>query len=120
MAMLLLGTVLIALSSQVKLPSLLAVGFVAMALACRWGGTVKAFFVAGFSLAAVSVAVMAVIGWVSGLGFGWRFVGRSSIPRRRRPPPRRRTPTLQRERNCRWRPHCRRSDRRGRTPAFPL
>ena len=34
-AMLLAGTVLIAMSSQVKLPSLLALGFVAMALACR-------------------------------------------------------------------------------------
>ena len=41
--MLLLGVVLITMSSQVKLPSLLALGFVAMALACRWGGTFKAF-----------------------------------------------------------------------------
>jgi alpha-1,6-mannosyltransferase len=62
---------LITLSSQVKLPSLLALGFVAMALACRWGGTVKAFFLAGGSLTAVSVVVMALIGWASGLGFGW-------------------------------------------------
>lgn len=71
LAMLLVGVVLITLSSQVKLPSLLALGFVAMALACRWGGTVKAFFLAGGSLTAVSVAVMALIGWASGLGFGW-------------------------------------------------
>ena len=41
LAMLLLGAVLITLSSQVKLPSLLALGFVAMALACRWGGTLQ-------------------------------------------------------------------------------
>nr|CRL71763.1 integral membrane protein [Mycolicibacterium malmesburyense] len=68
---LLVGVVLITLSSQVKLPSLLALGFVAMALACRWGGTVKAFFLAGGSLTAVSVVVMALIGWASGLGFGW-------------------------------------------------
>ena len=40
------GTVLITLSSQVKLPSLLALGFVAMALARRWGGTLKAVLVA--------------------------------------------------------------------------
>ena len=33
--------VLITMSSQVKLPSLLALGFVAMALACRWGGHVQ-------------------------------------------------------------------------------
>ncbi|BBY29718.1 polyprenol phosphomannose-dependent alpha 1,6 mannosyltransferase MptB [Mycolicibacterium sediminis] len=88
MAMLLIGTVLIALSSQVKLPSLLAVGFVAMALACRWGGTVKAFLVAGFSLAAVSVAVMAVVGWVSGLGFGWLFtLGTANVVRSWMSPP---------------------------------
>lgn len=71
MAMLLLGVVLITLSSQVKLPSLLALGFVAVALANRWGGTIKALLLAGGSLTAVSVAVMAVIGWASGLGFGW-------------------------------------------------
>ena len=41
MAMLVAGTVLITMSSQVKLPSLLAIGFVAMALACRWGGTLQ-------------------------------------------------------------------------------
>ena len=41
MAMLLAGAVLITMSSQVKLPGLLALGFVAMALACRWGGTVQ-------------------------------------------------------------------------------
>ena len=54
-----------------KLPSLLAIGFVAMALAWRWGGTIKAFFAAGFSLGAISLVVMVVIGWASGLGFGW-------------------------------------------------
>jgi alpha-1,6-mannosyltransferase len=86
--MLLLGTVLIALSSQVKLPSLLAVGFVAMALACRWGGTVKAFFLAGGSLAAVSVAVMALVGWASGLGFGWLFtLGTANVVRSWMSPP---------------------------------
>jgi len=82
MGMLLLGTVLITLSSQVKLPSLLALGFVAMALACRWGGTFKAFLVAGGSLTAVSLAVMAVIGWASGLGFGWVFtLGTANVVR---------------------------------------
>jgi alpha-1,6-mannosyltransferase len=82
MAMLLLGVVLITMSSQVKLPSLLALGFVAMALACRWGGTFKAFIIAGGSLTAVSVAVMAVIGWASGLGFGWLFtLGTANVVR---------------------------------------
>jgi alpha-1,6-mannosyltransferase len=82
MANLLLGIVLITLSSQVKLPSLLALGFVAMALACRWGGTFKAFLIAGGSLTAVSVAVMALIGWASGLGFGWLFtLGTANVVR---------------------------------------
>lgn len=88
MAMLLLGTVLITMSSQVKLPSLLALGFVAMALACRWGGTVKAFFIAGGSLTAVAVAVMTVIGWASGLGFGWLFtLGTANVVRSWMSPP---------------------------------
>ncbi|QZH59040.1 polyprenol phosphomannose-dependent alpha 1,6 mannosyltransferase MptB [Mycolicibacterium farcinogenes] len=69
--MLLFGTVLITLSSQVKLPLLLALGFVAMALAWRLGGSIKAFFVASVPLGVVSLVVMAVIGWASGLGFGW-------------------------------------------------
>lgn len=86
--MLVLGTVLIAMSSQVKLPSLLAIGFVAMALACRWGGTVKAFLVASFSLSAISVAVMAVVGWASGLGFGWLFtLGTANVVRSWMSPP---------------------------------
>ncbi|KUI39823.1 hypothetical protein AU194_24395 [Mycobacterium sp. GA-2829] len=88
MAMLLAGTVLIALSSQVKLPSLLALGFVAMALACRYGGTVKAFFLAGGSLTAVAVLVMAIIGWASGLGFGWLFtLGTANVVRSWMSPP---------------------------------
>jgi alpha-1,6-mannosyltransferase len=88
MGMLLLGTVLITLSSQVKLPSLLALGFVAMALARRWGGTVKAFLISTGSLTAVALAVMAVIGWASGLGFGWIFtLGTANVVRSWMSPP---------------------------------
>jgi alpha-1,6-mannosyltransferase len=88
MGMLVAGTVLIALSSQVKLPSLLAVGFVAMALACRWGGTFKAFLIAGGSLTAVSMAVIALVGWASGLGFGWVFtLGTANVVRSWMSPP---------------------------------
>ncbi|BBX16773.1 hypothetical protein CRI77_02715 [Mycolicibacterium duvalii] len=87
-ALLLAGTVLITLSSQVKLPSLLALGFVAMALAHRWGGTVKAFLLSGSALTAVAVAVMAVIGWASGLGFGWLFtLGTANVVRSWMSPP---------------------------------
>ena len=88
LAMLITGTVLITMSSQVKLPSLLALGFVAMALARRWGGTLRAFLVAGGSLGAVSLAVMAVIGWASGLGFGWVFtLGTANVVRSWMSPP---------------------------------
>lgn len=88
LAMLLLGAVLISMSSQVKLPSLLALGFVAMALAWRWGGTVKAFFLASFSLGGVSLVVMAIIGWASGLGFGWLFtLGTANVVRSWMSPP---------------------------------
>ncbi len=59
-----------------------------MALACRWGGTFKAFFIAGGSLAAVSLAVMALIGWASGLGFGWLFtLGTANVVRSWMSPP---------------------------------
>ncbi|MCF6385980.1 polyprenol phosphomannose-dependent alpha 1,6 mannosyltransferase MptB [Mycobacterium sp. MBM] len=86
--MLIAGTVLITMSSQVKLPSLLAMGFVVMALAWRWGGTVKALLAAGFSLGALSLAVMAVIGWASGLGFGWLFtLGTANVVRSWMSPP---------------------------------
>ncbi|MBS1693291.1 MAG: polyprenol phosphomannose-dependent alpha 1,6 mannosyltransferase MptB [Actinobacteria bacterium] len=88
LSMLVLGTVLITMSSQVKLPSLLALGFVAMALACRWGGTFKAFVIAGGSLSAVSLAVMVFVGWASGLGFGWLFtLGTANVVRSWMSPP---------------------------------
>ncbi len=88
MGALLLGTVLITLSSQVKLPSLLALGFVTMALARRWGGTLKAFVISSGSLTAVSLSVMALIGWASGLGFGWMFtLGTANVVRSWMSPP---------------------------------
>ncbi len=88
LGMLIIGAVLITMSSQVKLPSLLALGFVAMALACRWGGTIKAFLIASISLGTLSVAVMAVIGWASGLGFGWLFtLGTANVVRSWMSPP---------------------------------
>lgn len=86
--MLIAGAVLITVSSQVKLPSLLALGFVAMALAYRWGGTVKAAMLAGGLLATLSLAVMAAIGWASGLGFGWlNTLGTANVVRSWMSPP---------------------------------
>ena len=87
-AQVLAGAVLITMSSQVKLPGLLALGFTAMALARRWGGGVKAFFSASALMLSVSLAVMAFIGWISGLGFGWLFtLGTANVVRSWMSPP---------------------------------
>ncbi len=86
--MLLAGVVLITLSALVKLPSLLALGFVAMALANRWGGTVKAFLTAGTALTVVALTVIVVIGFASGLGFGWlNTLGTANVVRSWMSPP---------------------------------
>ena len=82
------GVVLITMSSQVKLPGLLALGFVAMALAHRGGGTVKPFLLASVLMMSISLLVMALIGWASGLGFGWIFtLGTANVVRSWMSPP---------------------------------
>jgi alpha-1,6-mannosyltransferase len=88
MGMLLAGSILIILSSQVKLPSLLALGFVAAALAYRCGGTLRALLLAGTGMTALSLAVIAVVGWASGLGFGWLYtLGTANVVRSWMSPP---------------------------------
>jgi alpha-1,6-mannosyltransferase len=88
LALVLAGTVLITLSSQVKLPGLLALGFAAMALAHRWGGTLRAFLAAGVLMGSAALAVMALVGWASGLGFGWLFtLGTANVVRSWMSPP---------------------------------
>ncbi len=88
LAMLVLGAVLIAMSSQVKLPSLLAMGFVATALARRWGADVRALVLSCFGLGALALAVIAIIGWASDLGFGWLFtLGTANVVRSWMSPP---------------------------------
>jgi alpha-1,6-mannosyltransferase len=88
LGMLLAGIVLITMSSQVKLPGLLALGFIAMALARRWGGGATAFLSASALTVSVSLAVMAFIGWISGLGFGWLFtLGTANVVRSWMSPP---------------------------------
>ncbi|MBS9532246.1 polyprenol phosphomannose-dependent alpha 1,6 mannosyltransferase MptB [Mycobacterium sp. M1] len=87
-AELLAGAVLITMSSQVKLPSLLALGFVAMALAWRWGGNLRAFLLAGTGAIVLAVAVSGLIGWISRLGFGWVFtLGTANVVRSWMSPP---------------------------------
>ncbi|MGO9507810.1 MAG: polyprenol phosphomannose-dependent alpha 1,6 mannosyltransferase MptB [Mycobacterium sp.] len=88
LGMLLAGSILIVLSSQVKLPSLLALGFVTAALAYRLGGTVRALLLVGTAMAGLSVAVMALVGWASGLGFGWIYtLGTANVVRSWMSPP---------------------------------
>ena len=88
LGMLIAGSILITLSSQVKLPSLLALGFVTMALAYRCGGNLRALALAGGGMAALSLAVMAIVGWASGLGFGWIYtLGTANVVRSWMSPP---------------------------------
>lgn len=88
LGMLLAGAVLITLSSQVKLPSLLALGFVTVALAYRRGGNLRALLLTGGGMAALSLAVMALVGWASGLGFGWIYtLGTANVVRSWMSPP---------------------------------
>ncbi|MDT5115450.1 MAG: alpha,6-mannosyltransferase [Mycobacterium sp.] len=88
LGMLLAGSILITLSSQVKLPSLLALGFVTMALAHRFGGNLRALLLAGGGMGTLSLAVMGLVGWASGLGFGWIFtLGTANVVRSWMSPP---------------------------------
>src|ERR1700752_1221625 len=63
LGMLIAGSILITLSSQVKLPSLLALGFVTMALAYRRGGNLRALLLASGGMAGLSLAGGAALGW---------------------------------------------------------
>lgn len=71
LVLLLAGATLVALSSTIKIPSLLALGFVGMALARRWGADLKALVSAALLLGAVTVAVTVFVSVASGLGMGW-------------------------------------------------
>jgi len=70
-ALVVAGAALIALSSMVKVPSLLALGFVGMALARRWGASVRSVLAAATALGVVVLGVIGAVSWGSGLGFGW-------------------------------------------------
>ncbi|WP_433703668.1 polyprenol phosphomannose-dependent alpha 1,6 mannosyltransferase MptB [Prescottella equi] len=71
LVLLLVGATLIALSSTIKIPSLLALGFVGMALARRWGSNTKALASAAALLGVVAIAVTVFVSVASGLGMGW-------------------------------------------------
>lgn len=69
--LLLCGAGSIALSATIKIPSLLALGFIGMALARRWGGSLRAVLASAAVLVTVSVVVIGGVSVASGLGFGW-------------------------------------------------
>lgn len=71
LALMLLGVFLIVLSATIKIPSLLALGFVGMALARRWGRGVLSVVAAAALLGVVAVAGIVSMSLISGLGFGW-------------------------------------------------
>ncbi|MFI6866253.1 polyprenol phosphomannose-dependent alpha 1,6 mannosyltransferase MptB [Nocardia sp. NPDC050406] len=72
-AILLFGTVVITLSSSIKIVSIVALGFVTMALARRLGGGIKTILVIGALLGAVALVTTLFITSASGLGFGWIY-----------------------------------------------
>ncbi len=69
--LLLTGAGLIALSATIKIPSILALGFIGMALARRRGGSLRAVLTSAALLAAVSLVIIGGVSAASGLGFGW-------------------------------------------------
>ncbi|MGI8816386.1 MAG: polyprenol phosphomannose-dependent alpha 1,6 mannosyltransferase MptB [Pseudonocardia sp.] len=70
---LLLGTVLITCAGGVKVPALLALGFLGMHAAHQRGGRPADVAVVGAAMAAVAGAVTATIAYGTGLGFGWVY-----------------------------------------------
>lgn len=72
-ALLLFGALVISLSSTIKITSLLAMGFVGMALARRLGGGFKNVVKAGAILGVVALVTTLFVAYASGLGFGWVY-----------------------------------------------
>ncbi|WP_028476750.1 polyprenol phosphomannose-dependent alpha 1,6 mannosyltransferase MptB [Nocardia sp. CNY236] len=65
------GAVVITLSSSIKFSSVIALGFVGMALARRWGGSLRSIALAAAVFGAIALTTMLLISTLSGLGFGW-------------------------------------------------
>src|SRR6201995_1812496 len=59
-----------------------------MALAYRCGGNLRALLLAGGGMTTLALAVMAIVGWISGLGFGWIYtLGTANVVRSWMSPP---------------------------------
>ncbi|WSY63269.1 polyprenol phosphomannose-dependent alpha 1,6 mannosyltransferase MptB [Nocardia sp. NBC_00881] len=72
-AWLITGAVIITLSSSIKFTSIIVLGFVGMALARRWGASLRTVAIAAAMLGAIAVGTTLLISSVSGLGFGWIY-----------------------------------------------
>ncbi|MFF0492390.1 polyprenol phosphomannose-dependent alpha 1,6 mannosyltransferase MptB [Nocardia sp. NPDC004068] len=71
--LLIFGAVVIALSSTIKITSLITLGFVGMALARRWGKGLRPVLAAAGLLGVIALATTLFVSLASGLGFGWLF-----------------------------------------------
>lgn len=67
----LLGALLISVAAALKVPALLALGFVGIQRALVWGGRARHVAVAAGALAVVAGGTLAAVSLSSGLGFGW-------------------------------------------------
>ncbi|WP_454196695.1 polyprenol phosphomannose-dependent alpha 1,6 mannosyltransferase MptB [Nocardia sp. Marseille-Q1738] len=67
------GAVIITLSSSIKFTSIIALGFVGMALARRWGASLRTVAIAAAMLGAIAVGTTLFVSSASGLGFGWIY-----------------------------------------------
>ncbi|MGL4304668.1 MAG: polyprenol phosphomannose-dependent alpha 1,6 mannosyltransferase MptB [Mycobacteriaceae bacterium] len=65
------GTTLIVLSAMIKIISILALGFVGMALARKWGANWRAVARAAATLTPIAITAILIVSFASGLGFGW-------------------------------------------------
>ncbi len=70
-AMFVLGTVLVTGSALVKLPTIVALGFVGMALARRWGAGWSATLRAAVAMLAISGTTTAIAVFATSSGMGW-------------------------------------------------
>lgn len=65
------GAFVIVLSSAIKIPTLLALGFVGLALARRLGPQFRHVLIVAATLSALTIFGQAFLAWSTGLGFGW-------------------------------------------------
>ena len=71
LVLLLGGCTLIAIGSTIKIPAIIVLGFVGMALAYRWGPSLRSLVAAALLLGTIATIVTVSISFGSGLGFGW-------------------------------------------------